>query len=73
MEGLLIHSVEQKEKIAVFYMDVKNNVTERVIRVISIDHDAIVAYCYYRKQVRTFKLKNILAAGPISQKNKMGA
>ncbi|WP_373895734.1 hypothetical protein [Virgibacillus sp. CBA3643] len=73
MNGLLINAVEHKEKIVVFYIDAKNNVTERVIRVISIDEDTIVAYCYYRKQVRMFKLGNILAAGSVRKKNKMGA
>ncbi|SEP61077.1 hypothetical protein SAMN05216232_0341 [Virgibacillus subterraneus] len=64
MNGLIQHSVDTKEKIVIFYMDHKNNVTERYIRVINYNDDKILAYCYYRKQVRTFKRNNILSVGP---------
>jgi len=63
MKGLFLRSIENKEKIIIFYMDSNNNVTERYIRVLNIKENYILAYCYYRKQVRTFKLDNILSAG----------
>jgi predicted DNA-binding transcriptional regulator YafY len=56
--------MQQKEKIMIFYIDSASNVTQRYIRVVRITDKVAVAYCYYRKQVRTFKLDNILSAGP---------
>lgn len=64
MNIILKRSMQQKEKIMIFYIDTAGNVTQRYIRVIRITGDAVVAYCYYRKQARTFKLDNILSAGP---------
>jgi len=65
MKGLFQRSIENKEKIIIFYMDSNNKVTERYIQVIKLNDDYILAYCYYRKRVRTFKLENILSTGPI--------
>jgi len=71
MQSLLIRSKEKMEKIVIYYIDRGNNVTQRAIRVVSINDNSIAAYCYWRKKVRTFKHENILSAGPI--KKKVGA
>ncbi|WP_068672265.1 hypothetical protein [Oceanobacillus sp. Castelsardo] len=63
MKGLFQRSIDNKEKIIIFYMDRDNKVTERYIRVMKLQNDYALAYCYYRKKVRTFKLDNILSAG----------
>lgn len=71
MRGLLARSIKNKEKIIIFYVDSQNNITERYIRVLQLHDEYITAYCYYRKQVRTFKLENILSAG--QNRKKVGA
>ncbi|RDW16506.1 hypothetical protein CWR48_15785 [Oceanobacillus arenosus] len=68
MKGLLNRSMEKREKIVIFYIDQDNNVTQRFIRVISMDDDSILAYCFWRKKFRTFKHENILSAGPARRK-----
>lgn len=65
MKGLFTRSMENKEKIIIFYMDNKNNVTQRYVRVLKIYDDRLLVYCYYRKKVRTLKLDNILSCGPV--------
>ncbi|WP_067727683.1 hypothetical protein [Oceanobacillus damuensis] len=71
MKGLFLQSMENKEKVVIFYIDQDNNVTQRFIRVIHISDTSILAYCYYRKKVRSFRLDNILSCGPI--KRRVGA
>ncbi|MBP1969116.1 putative DNA-binding transcriptional regulator YafY [Virgibacillus natechei] len=71
MKGLLTRSVESKEKMVIFYIDSRGQVTQRYIRVLQVNDGLILAYCYYRKEVRVFKLDNILSAGPI--KKRVGA
>ena len=66
--NLFNRSLQHKEKIMIFYIDNSNNVTQRVVRVISINGDSIIAYCFYRKKVRTFKLNNILSVGPLNKR-----
>jgi predicted DNA-binding transcriptional regulator YafY len=72
MYHIFRQSIENKEKIIVFYLDKNNNLSQRIIRILKMNDDRIVAYCYWRKKVRTFKIDNILSAGPIKKKN-MGA
>lgn len=68
MRGLFIRSMQQKEKIIVFYMDSNGEVTERYVRVLKMNDSHILVYCYYRKKVRTLKLDNILSCGPAKKK-----
>lgn len=68
MKGLLTRSVESKEKIVIFYIDSRDQVTQRYIRVLQVNDGLTLAYCYYRKEVRVFKLDNILSAGPIQKR-----
>ncbi|MBC5637843.1 hypothetical protein H8S33_13610 [Ornithinibacillus sp. BX22] len=71
MKRLFLRSMENKEKIIIFYIDRHNNVSKRFIRVLSMNQDYMLAYCYWRKKIRTFKLDNILSTGAIS--NHVGA
>lgn len=68
MRGLFQRSIENKEKIIIFYIDSSGQVTERYVRVLQLHDGYITAYCHYRKQVRTFKLENILSVGPIRKR-----
>ncbi|SIT18055.1 hypothetical protein, partial [Virgibacillus pantothenticus] len=61
MLGLFKNSLDNKQKLIIFYIDSDNKVTERYIRVIEIKENSILAYCFYRKQVRTFNMENILS------------
>ncbi|WP_010098445.1 hypothetical protein [Ornithinibacillus scapharcae] len=65
MQRIFQDSLEKKEKIIIYYIDQQNNVTQRYIRVLRIDKGSIVAYCFWRKEVRTFRVDNILTAGPL--------
>ncbi|WP_193064927.1 hypothetical protein [Oceanobacillus oncorhynchi] len=67
MIGFLTRAMERKEKIMIYYMDSKGKVSQRIIRVVGIDDEKVLAYCYYRKQVRSFKLENILSCGQVKR------
>ncbi|OKL37040.1 hypothetical protein [Domibacillus mangrovi] len=61
MNGLLLTSLEETMPIELMYMAKDNMITKRRIIVTKINQDYIKAYCFTRKQKRTFKLENILA------------
>lgn len=65
MKGLFQRSIENKEKIIIFYIDSNGKVTQRYVRVLKMYDSHILVYCYYRKKVRTLKLDNILSCGPV--------
>ncbi|MFQ3545200.1 hypothetical protein Q7A53_14050 [Halobacillus rhizosphaerae] len=64
MKGILCRSLEQKLKLTLIYMDSSGRLSQRTIRVIGVREEDVLAFCYMKKQVRTFKQKNILAAHP---------
>lgn len=51
--------------IELIYLDSKNRISKRIVRIISIEGDTVRVYCYTRRAPRTFQLGNILAVGPI--------
>ncbi|GGP14215.1 hypothetical protein [Oceanobacillus neutriphilus] len=63
MIGFLISAMENKEKVMIYYMDSEGDVSQRIIRIVDIGDAKVLAYCYYRKQVRSFKINNILSCG----------
>ncbi|MBU5267227.1 hypothetical protein [Virgibacillus proomii] len=68
MKGILHWSMVSKQKLVLFYMDNNGQVTQRLIRVIDIGENSILAYCFYRKQVRRFNYSNILSCGRFKRK-----
>lgn len=72
MKGLLLRAVESHEKLEMIYLSNKGEITQRVIRVEKVGEISIRAYCYTRKQERTFILSNILSIAPLKM-HKRGA
>ncbi|CDQ39079.1 hypothetical protein GCM10007111_23990 [Virgibacillus kapii] len=68
MIGLLQRSKEKKQKLVLVYIDHDNQITQRLIRVVEINRNSILAYCFYRQQLRRFTFKNILSCGPVKRK-----
>lgn len=58
---LLNHAAGSKAVLEMIYIDEDGKLTQRFIRVLDKHDHSILAYCYYRKQVRTFKVDNILS------------
>jgi predicted DNA-binding transcriptional regulator YafY len=53
-------SLEENYLVKIVY-DNKGIITERTIKVLAIEDEKIIAFCYLRKARRTFLYKNILA------------
>ena len=65
MKGLLLRAVESHEKLEMIYLSNKGEITQRIIQVEKVGDQSFRAYCYSRKQVRTFNLSNILSNAPL--------
>jgi len=68
MNGLFIRSLETKTPVEMIYLNEQGKLTQRIIRVLAIKKNHIKAYCYVKKQLRTFRYENMLSAGPVSSK-----
>lgn len=65
MKGLLNRACESKTPIQIIYIDQDNNISQRTIKVLSVSNTNVKAYCYTKRQFRTFKLNNILSVGQV--------
>jgi predicted DNA-binding transcriptional regulator YafY len=73
MKGLLIRAVESGERLEMIYLSNNGELSQRIIKVEKIGEDFFRAYCYKRRQVRTFKLNNVLSIGPFRKHHRRGA
>ncbi|MDR4318376.1 Uncharacterised protein [Niallia circulans] len=65
MIGLLKRAAESKEVLEMIYQNNKGEFSQRRIQVIKMNEESFSAYCFTRKQQRTFKISNILSVGPV--------
>ncbi|RST60221.1 hypothetical protein D5F11_007115 [Siminovitchia terrae] len=68
MKSLLKRAVESKQRLEMIYINRDNQMSQRVIKVIAVTDSALKAYCYHKRQFRTFNLANILSVAPVRQR-----
>lgn len=68
-EHILKASLERGRVITIIYNG-ESGISERNIKVLEIQDNKIKAYCYLRRQIRFFKIENILSADYYNFKRK---
>ncbi|WP_051353175.1 hypothetical protein [Thalassobacillus devorans] len=68
MDNILSRARENGKIIELIYFSKENDFTHRFVKVLSVNEEEILAFCYTRRQVRRFKKANILSAAPIRKK-----
>ncbi|GIN21400.1 MAG TPA: hypothetical protein DEO65_11765 [Bacillus bacterium] len=70
MKSLLKRAARSKQRLEMIYMNKNAQLSQRTIKVIAVTDSAIKAYCYQKRQFRTFTLSNILSVAPIKQRRR---
>ncbi len=73
MKTMLHLAMENKKKLEMIYQSKSGGLSQRVVRILQVKEEQVVAYCYSRRQVRTFRLDNILAVHPAEKLRRQGA
>ena len=47
------------------YMKDNGEISKRTVKILNVTHNRFLAYCFLRKNKRTFTLTNVLAISPI--------
>lgn len=68
MRNELIKYVKRCPTLVIMYIDDKGNITKRTVRVLKMNSSTFTAYCYLRNARRTFKINNLLAIIPITER-----
>ncbi len=61
-------AVQTRSKVDIIYLSQSHFISKRTIQIISYTDEHIIAFCYMRRQLRTFKITNILAIEQSKQK-----
>lgn len=72
MKGIILRSASNGELLEMIYQDNKGNISQRRVKVLSVNDESFRAYCYARRQQRTFIVRNVLSVGP-ARKVRRGA
>ncbi|MET3682220.1 putative DNA-binding transcriptional regulator YafY [Alkalibacillus flavidus] len=64
MDHLLKQSIQNRQKLELVYIDEQHRMTQRIVTIIKIDDDRLLAYCFTKRGVRSFQKDNILAIYP---------
>ncbi|MCR8849095.1 WYL domain-containing protein [Rossellomorea sp. SC111] len=65
MMRMIKKSLVDRSPIEIIYMTSEQKCSKRRILVKKVEKEYILAYCYFRKDIRTFRIHDILAASPI--------
>lgn len=68
MVGLLIKAKETRSILEMIYLSKEGQLSQRRIRIMNVDEEWILAYCYNKKKVRKFNRSSILSIGPLRKK-----
>ncbi|OIU72470.1 hypothetical protein [Rossellomorea aquimaris] len=69
MNKLLIRSLTEQSPVEIIYMADPDKTTKRKVIIKKVNVDSVTAYCFLRKQLRTFRIDCILAAYPLMKHN----
>ncbi|HJV32176.1 MAG TPA: hypothetical protein VJ558_08255, partial [Bacillales bacterium] len=64
MNGLFHRSIDEHIPLEMIYLSENQQLSQRRLIVKEINADTIRAYCLLRKQMRTFRIENILSICP---------
>ncbi|RST59962.1 hypothetical protein D5F11_009660 [Siminovitchia terrae] len=68
MSGLLKSAAGSSQRLELVYINRDNQLSQRIIKVLAVTESTIKAYCYTKRQFRTFSLENVLSIGPIRRR-----
>lgn len=71
MNQLFFRSINEHLPLEVIYLSENQEFSQRKLIVKEIHDDYIRAYCLLRKQIRTFKIDNILSIMPDARSNNL--
>ncbi len=64
MKGIFLRASSNGELLEMIYQDNKGNISQRRVKVLSVNDESFRGYCYSRRQQRNFLIRNILSVGP---------
>lgn len=70
MQAQILKYLKYGEPVNMVYMAADGSITKRRIKLLKVWGGSFQAYCFLRKEKRTFKFENVLSVMPVSVKER---
>ncbi|KGR77430.1 hypothetical protein [Ureibacillus sinduriensis] len=70
MKQQLLKVMQRNQLIDLMYIAKSGEVTKRRIKVINVTAESFSAYCFLKRNIRTFKIQSVLALLPVFRKER---
>lgn len=71
MKAQILKAFKHQQVIEMMYMANDGGISQRRVKVLRVSGESFQAYCFLRKEKRTFKMENVLSAYPVIKKERM--
>ncbi|MET3698304.1 hypothetical protein SAMN05877753_108159 [Bacillus oleivorans] len=70
MQNKLLKWMIEGKIVEIIYESKQKQLTQRKIKILEIQDNQVKAYCYFRDQIRTFQIDQVLSAFPVYMERK---
>ncbi|MEG0259317.1 MAG: transcriptional regulator [Lysinibacillus sp.] len=70
MKEQILKAMQRNQLVEMMYMDKNGEITKRRIKIIKAVGDSFQAFCFMKNAKRTFIIDNVLAAIPVSYRER---
>ncbi|HSJ36807.1 MAG TPA: transcriptional regulator [Planococcus sp. (in: firmicutes)] len=71
MKAQILKAFKHQQLVDMMYMANDGGISKRRVRILKVSGETFQAYCFLRKEKRTFKMDNVLSAFPVIKKERM--
>ncbi|MFC3209646.1 MULTISPECIES: transcriptional regulator [Planomicrobium] len=71
MKAQILKAFKYQQLVDMMYIANDGGISKRRIKILKVSGETFQAYCFLRKEKRTFKMENVLSAIPVITKERM--
>lgn len=71
MKAQILKAFKQQQLVDMMYMANDGGISKRRVKILKVHGESFQAYCFLRKEKRTFKMDNVLSLFPVVKKERM--
>lgn len=71
MKAQILKAFKYQQLVDMMYMASDGGISKRRVKILKVSGETFQAYCFLRREKRTFKMENVLSAVPVFKKERM--
>lgn len=71
MKAQILKAFKYQQLIDMMYMANDGSISKRRVKILKVSGESFQAYCFLRREKRTFKMENVLSVRPVIKKDRM--